>query len=541
MKTLNLSEIGRILMLCVIICMGALTGCSEDEEFINPIFPELKEINCNANETGEISFEANLDWKISSYPGWCKFIDGELQSTTMSGKAGKQTIQIIVSADGQNYNEDAIAEITLTMGEISQVIYKVKRGKKEYENLVITDEDGNTYDKDHPLTIKGNDLNAVYTSLKATAEEGMEIGFEAPEWLTYRINAENKIYEFTFNAENKLNLDAKYPIEQSENHVLVFKTKDAATAQTDKVRKVEIPLIYEGLNAETIIINPLNTNLTVKADGKIISGEEAVESVQSTITVREDKFHIVEFAYTSTYDETSLSNVYTYDFSSNGDLDWITTDTPTKDKVTLSFSANTENEKRNAIVMAFPEAVYEKIKSNLESSILDENGIKSIYNTNIIAIINQDKQEVQAERIGFEVVRAYMPEETFNPWMPLEEGWVSVTDFSKDASAPSYNVPNNNVWKASITAETASMFAGDYMFLCFEAVGMTNNQTITGNFGKAVTGNTYDTATGNPIFVNGWGIYFEDLDNYKNDYQVVVKDKDGTTLALCIVEVVAAE
>lgn len=36
----------------------------------------------------------------------------------------------MTSADGQNYNEDAVAEITLKMGNASQVIYKVTRAKE---------------------------------------------------------------------------------------------------------------------------------------------------------------------------------------------------------------------------------------------------------------------------------------------------------------------------------------------------------------------------------------------------------------------------
>ena len=42
----------------------------------------------------------------------------------------------MTSADGQNYNEDAVAEITLKMGNASQVIYKVTRAKREYADLV---------------------------------------------------------------------------------------------------------------------------------------------------------------------------------------------------------------------------------------------------------------------------------------------------------------------------------------------------------------------------------------------------------------------
>ena len=218
MKALNLKSMSWIMALAMMFIVS-FTGCSDDDGEdggpIAPVFPELKETNCGANETTEISFEANLDWEISSNAGWCKFINGEISESIMSGKAGKQTIKIAVSADGQNYNDDAIAEITLKMGEKSQVIYKIKRAKKEYSDLVITDEEGNVYDAEHPLTIKGNNISIpIYTSLKAQAEDGMEIGFTNPEWLTYRINEETGMYEFTFNTDNEEGLNIKYPIAQ---------------------------------------------------------------------------------------------------------------------------------------------------------------------------------------------------------------------------------------------------------------------------------------------------------------------------------------
>ena len=180
MKTLKL-ENKNWLMVLAMMFIGAFPACSDSDdggEVTTPVFPEPKDINCAAGETAEISFEANMDWEISSNAGWCKFKNGEFAESLMNGKAGKQTITITTSADGQNYNETAIAEISLKMGNQSQVIYKVSRAPKAYADLVVTDETGNVYDKDHPLTINGNSTSSpVYTVIKAQAESGMKIGF----------------------------------------------------------------------------------------------------------------------------------------------------------------------------------------------------------------------------------------------------------------------------------------------------------------------------------------------------------------------------
>ena len=105
-------------MALAMMIIATFTACSDDDgEGNKPIvFPELKNINCAAGETAEISFETTADWELSSSAGWCKFQNGEFLESLIYGKAGKQTVTIATSADGQSHNEDAVAEITLKIG-----------------------------------------------------------------------------------------------------------------------------------------------------------------------------------------------------------------------------------------------------------------------------------------------------------------------------------------------------------------------------------------------------------------------------------------
>lgn len=547
MKALNLKSMSWIMALAMMFIVS-FTGCSDDDGEdggpIAPVFPELKETNCGANETTEISFEANLDWEISSNAGWCKFINGEISESIMSGKAGKQTIKIAVSADGQNYNDDAIAEITLKMGEKSQVIYKIKRAKKEYSDLVITDEEGNVYDAEHPLTIKGNNISIpIYTSLKAQAEDGMEIGFTNPEWLTYRINEETGMYEFTFNTDNEEGLNIKYPIAQG-NGVLVFATADAETAKTDKIRKVEIPLIYEGVQADAIGISPTHMNVIVKPDGQsIISGETTSSELVSTIIARNDEFHIIEFVQTY----NSAEGAYTYDFNDDGDVDWVQSVIGTgenKDKITLTVESNEGADEREAIVMVFPKVIYDKIKEDLAGNILKDGDIKTIYNTNIMSTLKQEKEEIQAERITFKAQYAYMPEDGMIDIKLNMMMSVRIEDLKESENVSDYNVENNNVWKAIIPKDLSEMCTSNEMVLCVEGIGMATGQYVTENssisdvHGETVTGSGYDE-NWQSILITGWGIYFDNPASYSGNYQLVVKGEDGKTLALCIIEIAA--
>lgn len=547
MKALNLKSISWIMAVAMMFIIS-FTGCSDDDDkgAVAVTFPELKKINCTANQTAEISFKAELDWEISSDKGWCKFVNGEFTETAMKGKAGMQTITIAISADGLSYEEAAVAEITMKMNDKSQVIYEVTRAKKEYSDLVVTDSEGNRYDKDHPLTIKGNSTSTVvYTSIKAEAETGMKIGFTNPAWLDYKINEETGMYEFTFKNDNEDRLSPKYSIAQG-TYTLTFMTEDAATAETDKVRKVEIPLIYEGLQADAIAFAPTFMNATVSVDGQEITvGEETKSQLVSTITALDDKFEIVEIT------QTLANGAYEYDFSANGDLDWITTTKGTesdKDKITLTVTENTGDTEREAIVMVFPKAVYDIIKGDLKGNIIDSgtNDIKSAYNTNVIATLKQEKLQVQAERIKFQVKYACMSEFGSTSFMGLEENMsyvATITDLKETPNVSDYNVTNNNVWKATLPNSTGEMFSSSEMTLVFEAIGMATNQTITekeiisGVHGSSVTGSSWSQEAGDMITINGWGIYFDNASSYQDNYHIVVKNENNEILALCIVEI----
>lgn len=62
-------------MALTMMIIATFTACSDDDGEGNKpvVFPELKNINCAAGETAEISFETTADWELSSSAGWCKF------------------------------------------------------------------------------------------------------------------------------------------------------------------------------------------------------------------------------------------------------------------------------------------------------------------------------------------------------------------------------------------------------------------------------------------------------------------------------------
>lgn len=559
MKITELKSMSLIMVLAMMI-MTAFTACSDDDNEGNKtvVFPELANISSAAGETTELSFEASADWELSSNAGWCKFQNGEFLESLIYGKAGKQTVTIMTSADGQNYNEDAVAEITLKMGNASQVIYKVTRAKREYADLVVSDEAGNIYDRTHPLTIKGNTATSpVYTVIKAQAESGVKIGFTNPEWLSYVIDEKEGTYQFTFNTANTSGLNPKYPI-TGNSYTLTFVTEDATTAKTDKVRKVEIPVVYEGLQRDAIGISPTYLNALASVTGKELSDDTGIlEQMQSTVTVYNDEFETVIFAATKKINDEGEEE-FTYDF--NTTVDWLHAVTGTgsnKDKVTVTADTNRETAERAATVMIFPKAVYDEIKGDWAGNLIDEStgDIKASYAGNIMTSITQEGWQEQGERIGFQALfmYAYDYDQTgFRNIKDFFEGTViKFEDLKNSDGVSDYNVTKNNVWKAIIPKSLLKRFdeVGEPGHgpgkVIFEPVDAATDQEVTEKTSytdissEKMAGQAWSQDARKILRISGLGISFDNTsyETYDNNYQLVVKGENDEILALCIVEV----
>ena len=559
MKITELKSMSLIMVLAMMI-MTAFTACSDDDNEGNKtvVFPELANISSAAGETTELSFEASADWELSSNAGWCKFQNGEFLESLIYGKAGKQTVTIMTSADGQNYNEDAVAEITLKMGNASQVIYKVTRAKREYADLVVSDEAGNIYDRTHPLTIKGNTATSpVYTVIKAQAESGVKVGFTNPEWLSYVIDEKAGTYQFTFNTANTSGLNPKYPI-TGNSYTLTFVTEDATTAKTDKVRKVEIPVVYEGLQRDAIGISPTYLNALASVTGEELSDDTGIlEQMQSTVTVYNDEFETVVFAATKEVNAEGEEE-FTYDF--NTTVNWLHAVTGTgsnKDKVTVTADTNRETAERAATVMIFPKAVYDKIKGDWAGNLIDEStgDIKASYAGNIMTSITQEGWQEQGDRISFRALfmYAYDYDQTgFRNIKDFFEGTViKFEDLKNSENVGEYNVTKNNVWKAIIPKSLLKRFdeVGEPGHgpgkVIFEPVDAATDQEVTEKTSytdissEKMAGQAWSQDARKILRISGLGISFDNTsyETYDNNYQLVVKGENDEILALCIVEV----
>lgn len=519
MKALNLKSMSWIMALAMMFIVS-FTGCSDDDGENTPgekiEFPTLQEATCNADGTITISFKATVDWKLTSNAGWCKFVDGEFTQSSITGKAGEQTITAKISGDGQNYSDDNVAEITLTLGEKEQVIYKITRPKKVFNGLTIKDENGNVYNTEKPIIIKGSGyekIDVVYTTILTESE--FEVGIstsENPDWIKVENKGEGK-FNLTFNNDNTEGIDPKYSISTEKGHKLVF----GVQTTNEGLINVSVPVAYEGLKENVLLFKPEYINaLTVNPEGTVFTetssgsmeGTEGVKyenQLSSTITVRDDKFHVLKI----TEIKTPAMGTYFYTYDVTQEPDWVTV-VEEGTKLTLTVAALPEGAKlRGAAILVIPEVIWNKIKdTDLQATLFtrdSDNGapmdyLNDEYTDYIWTYFTQEPKNEEIEIIlkGFytnqEIIdwttvkeEDLIPFDNSDQTISTSEYPGQIASIAWNASFPKSLLENNK----SVCIQTNSIPAGhDFgvMYNPWEREIQITNKTIDGKEYMVLTG-----------------------------------------------------
>ncbi len=519
MKALNLKSMSWIMALAMMFIVS-FTGCSDDDGENTPgekiEFPTLQEATCNADGTITISFKATVDWKLTSNAGWCKFVDGEFTQSSITGKAGEQTITAKISGDGQNYSDDNVAEITLTLGEKEQVIYKITRPKKVFNGLTIKDENGNVYNTENPIIIKGSGyekIDVVYTTILTESE--FEVGIstsENPDWIKVENKGEGK-FNLTFNNDNTEGIDPKYSISTEKGHKLVF----GVQTTNEGLINVSVPVAYEGLKENVLLFKPEYINaLTVNPEGTVFTetssgsmeGTEGVKyenQLSSTITVRDDKFHVLKI----TEIKTPAMGTYFYTYDVTQEPDWVTI-VEEGTKLTLTVAALPEGaELRGAAILVIPEVIWNKIKdTDLQATLFtrdSDNGAPMDYLNDEYTdyIWTHFTQEPKNEEIEI-ILKGFYTNKEITDWTTVKEEdlipfdnndqTISISEYPGQMASIAWNasfskslLENNK----SVCIQTNSIPAGhDFgvMYNPWEEEIQITNKTIDGKEYMVLTG-----------------------------------------------------
>ena len=519
MKALNLKSMSWIMALAMMFIVS-FTGCSDDDGENTPgekiEFPTLQEATCNADGTITISFKATVDWKLTSNAGWCKFVDGEFTQSSITGKAGEQTITVKISGDGQNYSDDNVAEITLTRGEKEQVIYKITRPKKVFNGLTIKDENGNVYNTENPIIIKGSGyekIDVVYTTILTESE--FEVGIstsENPDWIKVENKGEGK-FNLTFNNDNTEGIDPKYSISTEKGHKLVF----GVQTTNEGLINVSVPVAYEGLKENVLLFKPEYINaLTVNPEGTVFTetssgsmgsteGVKYENQLSSTITVRDDKFHVLKI----TEIKTPAMGTYFYTYDVTQEPDWVTV-VEEGTKLTLTVATLPEGaELRGAAILVIPEVIWNKIKdTDLQATLFtrdSDNGVPMDYLNDEYTdyIWTHFTQEPKNEEIEI-ILKGFYTNKEITDWTTVKEEdlipfdnndqTISISEYPGQMASIAWNasfskslLENNK----SVCIQTNSIPAGHnfgVMYNPWEEEIQITNKTIDGKEYMVLTG-----------------------------------------------------
>lgn len=400
MKIVNLKSMSWIMALAMIV-IASFTACSDDEDNKNqvPVFPEIKNIACNAGETKDFTFEANMDWiLISTNITWCKFQQNGEDKESISGSAGTNTVTIKVTDDGQTAEKASTAKLELSMGGQKATIAEVTRSALGYE-LKIYDLDGNEiqalelgYQKFAQFKVVGNYRYALSGCPEWIELEAPVIGTPGQE-----VTGGLQIVE-DGNRE-------KYPIEISENDEIIFSDEAGKAVKS-------FPISFKGMGAKDIEITTPTTdifNWNVSLDGTQfiqtsgVGGESTIikDAMEFTIKTLNDEYQIV---FMEKYSDDKIHLM-------NSSKKWMSCENNGKGSIKLKITELVPTEsikKREGYVFAFPQAKYDEIADKLEETILteDHTDIKSEYQQSSSLMILFEQKDIETENTGFEVLNS---------------------------------------------------------------------------------------------------------------------------------------
>lgn len=394
----------------------AVTACDDDDnDVVNVTFPEKQTIGGAVNETKSLTFDAVADWTLTSSTTWCYFITEEtpaakaaegVKEYAISGKAGKQTVTIGISEEGQEYDQATVASIIIRMNGQEAVLAEVTRNAAGRTFKLYKKGEGDAW-------------------IEVSAEEGIEAGYDnfiqykaeanfrfaatnRPEWLSIEggsiVGAANQEVLFGIKVVEGRPEYSKY----EQNAPINFQDEEGKSVFT-------YPVNYKGMDPEAMELSGPNPyNWVVSLDGKTFvqtstSGAEGTSInltynnfVEYTVDVLKDDFVPVFVEEYDNYGMTAFkTNIPNPELPDEPMVDWIHITKNGKNKVRITVDPS--DTKRKGYVLILPKALYEQVAAdpfceksdngligNDEST--GEYGILSKFqNFNMLMVFTQDQ------------------------------------------------------------------------------------------------------------------------------------------------------
>ena len=269
MKTL-ISKYWLVLMALVSVTL--FTACSsDDDDAVNPVFPQVQTIAGAAGDELDFTFDANENWSLASSAIWCKLAQGEnADAFVLNGTAGKQTLKVKITADDAS-KDMSVAQLFLTMGGQKVAIAEVKRSAAGYE-LKVYDELGNDI-TETGITVGYKDIagQPIYNKFSVKANYRFAVT-NTPAWVEleggFLVGTPNKPAVGGAAFKENQGMSAKYAIAKDANYTVTFSSEDGKAAVT-------VPVIYNGMTTNTMDVTYPTASLwavwNVSLDGKVFT------------------------------------------------------------------------------------------------------------------------------------------------------------------------------------------------------------------------------------------------------------------------------
>lgn len=269
MKTL-ISKYWLVLMALVSVTL--FTACSsDDDDAVNPVFPQVQTIAGAAGDELDFTFDANENWSLASSAIWCKLAQGEnADAFVLNGTAGKQTLKVKITADDAS-KDMSVAQLFLTMGGQKVAIAEVKRSAAGYE-LKVYDELGNDI-TETGITVGYKDIagQPIYNKFSVKANYRFAVT-NTPAWVEleggFLVGTPNKPAVGGAAFKENQGVSAKYAIAKEANYTVTFSSEDGKAAVT-------VPVIYNGMTTNTMDVTYPTASQwavwNVSLDGKVFT------------------------------------------------------------------------------------------------------------------------------------------------------------------------------------------------------------------------------------------------------------------------------
>ena len=254
-----------------LVSVTLFTACSsDDDDAVNPVFPQVQTIAGAAGDELDFTFDANENWSLASSAIWCKLVQGENDAFVLNGTAGKQTIKVKITADDAS-KDMSVAQLFLTMGGQKVAIAEVKRSAAGYE-LKVYDELGNDI-TETGIIVGYKDIagQPIYNKFSVKANYRFAVT-NTPAWVEleggFLVGTPNKPAVGGAAFKENQGVSAKYAIAKDANYTVTFSSEDGKAAVT-------VPVIYNGMTTNTMDVTYPTASQwavwNVSLDGKVFT------------------------------------------------------------------------------------------------------------------------------------------------------------------------------------------------------------------------------------------------------------------------------